>query len=150
MMTTDVDAVFVDTNVLVHANSRPSPLHAIAVEAMEFYASRGAEIWISRQILREYMAVVTRQQVFGGAHRLRAVLARVHEFESIFRVADETAETTRRLAQILAEVPAGGRQIHDANIVATMLCNGLTTLLTDTVADFRRFAGFVRVLPLQR
>ena len=32
----------------------------------------------------------------------------------------------------------GGRQIHDANIIATMLAYGELRLLTFNVADFRR------------
>jgi predicted nucleic acid-binding protein len=38
-----------------------------------------------------------------------------------------------------------GRQVHDANIVATMLANGITRLLTFNVADFRRFAALISV-----
>ncbi len=33
----------------------------------------------------------------------------------------------------------GGRQVHDANIVATMLAHGETRLLTANRSDFRRF-----------
>ena len=41
----------------------------------------------------------------------------------------------------------GGKQVHDANIVATMLAHGETRLLTFNQADFRRFAGLIEVLP---
>ena len=37
----------------------------------------------------------------------------------------------------------GGKQVHDANIVATMLAHGETRLLTFNQADFRRFAGLI-------
>ena len=32
-----------------------------------------------------------------------------------------------------------GKQVHDANIVATMLAHGVGRLLTFNVADFQRF-----------
>ena len=35
--------------------------------------------------------------------------------------------------------PVGGRQIHDANIVATMLAHGERRLLSFNGADFRRY-----------
>jgi predicted nucleic acid-binding protein len=35
--------------------------------------------------------------------------------------------------------------VHDANIVATMLANGIARLLTFNVTDFRRFADLVAV-----
>ena len=42
----------------------------------------------------------------------------------------------------------GGRQVHDANIVATMLVYGILPLLTNTTEDFTRFSSFIRLLPL--
>lgn len=40
-----------------------------------------------------------------------------------------------------------GSQVHDANIVATMLAHGLDRLLTFNSADFRRFAGVIELVP---
>jgi predicted nucleic acid-binding protein len=63
-------------------------------------------------------------------------------------VADETAEVTRRLRSLLDSIPAAGRQVHDANIVATMLAHGVGHLLTFNVADFHRFEPLIAVEPL--
>ena len=41
----------------------------------------------------------------------------------------------------------GGRQVHDANIVATMLAHGEGRLLTFNDADFRRFAELTEIVP---
>ena len=43
----------------------------------------------------------------------------------------------------------GGKQVHDANIVATMLVHDVPLLLTNNVSDFKRFADSVTVLPLE-
>jgi predicted nucleic acid-binding protein len=40
----------------------------------------------------------------------------------------------------------GGRQVHDANVVATILAHGELRLLTFNEADFRRFAGLIEVV----
>jgi len=53
MATTAADPVFVDTNILVFANTATAPFHAEAQAALQSFASSGAELWISRQILRE-------------------------------------------------------------------------------------------------
>jgi predicted nucleic acid-binding protein len=37
----------------------------------------------------------------------------------------------------------GGRQVHDANVVATMLAHGERRPLTFNEADFRRFAPLI-------
>lgn len=40
------------------------------------------------------------------------------------------------------------KPIHDANIVATMLAFGVRRLLTQNVADFRRYEPQIEILPL--
>ena len=43
---------------------------------------------------------------------------------------------------------ATGRQVHDANIVATMPDCGVRRLLTFNVMDFQRFALLIEIDPL--
>ena len=59
-MTTAADRVLVDTNVLVYASLRNSPWHVQAIQALHTELQSGREMWVSRQILREYLAVMTR------------------------------------------------------------------------------------------
>ena len=49
----------------------------------------------------------------------------------------------------MEEIPSGGKQVHDANIVATMLIYGIPQILTHNTADFARFSELITVLPLQ-
>ena len=44
MATTAADPVFVDTNILVHANTATAPFHAEAQAALRSLAASGAEI----------------------------------------------------------------------------------------------------------
>ena len=64
-------------------------------------------------------------------------------------VADETPEVTDQLLELLRTYPTRGKQVHDANIVATMLVNGVDTLLTMNVADFQRFHDRINLIPLR-
>jgi predicted nucleic acid-binding protein len=45
-------------------------------------------------------------------------------------------------------IRGSGRQVHDANVVATMLEHGVRRLLTFNAADFRRFARIIDIEPL--
>jgi len=49
----------------------------------------------------------------------------------------------------MEQITIGGKQVHDANIVATMLVYGIPQLLTHNPSDFARFSGLISVLPLQ-
>ena len=62
MATTVGDPVFVNTNVLVYSTRPLSAHHAAAARALARIGAGGATLWISPQILREYLAVVTRPQ----------------------------------------------------------------------------------------
>jgi hypothetical protein len=65
------------------------------------------------------------------------VLEQVRLFTEHFEVADDTTMVTAQLLTLLTELPGGGKQVHDANIVATMLAFDIPTLLTQNVGDFR-------------
>ena len=51
-----------------------------------------------------------------------------------------------RLVMLSRRYSFAGRQVHDANIVATMLAHGDRRLLTFNGADFRRFARVIEVI----
>ena len=57
-------------------------------------------------------------------------------------------QVVAQLLALLTEIPVAGRQVHDANIVATMLVYGVRRVLTHNTEDFVRFAAFIEVLPL--
>ena len=41
-----------------------------------------------------------------------------------------------------------GEQVHDANVIATMLAHGVGTVVTMSVADFARFERYVSLVEL--
>jgi predicted nucleic acid-binding protein len=108
----------------------------------------GIQFWVSRQILREYLASLTRPQIFTEPIAIARLAAEVRFFEDRFRVVEDNSQVTTRLLTLMEQIPVGGRQVHDANIVATMLVYGVGQLLTHNVADFNRFSEFITVLPL--
>ena len=68
-----------------------------------------------------------------------SVLQQTNDFCHTFNVADDTGNVTQQLLSLLKQYPSGGKQVHDTNIVAAMLANGITHLLTHNVKDFKRF-----------
>jgi predicted nucleic acid-binding protein len=136
---------FVDTNVLVYSMATRAPLRERARVAL---ANAGSEamLAVSRQVLREYLAVVTRQQNWGEALPLRVALADAEIFCRRFRVLDDGPAVWDELRELCRRFSFGGRQVHDANIVATMLAHGERRLLTFNDADFRRFAPPIEIV----
>ncbi len=62
--------------------------------------------------------------------------------------AEDGPLVTSNLLGLLTTFSIGGKQIHDASIVATMQFQGLRRILTDNVADFKRFQSLITVIPL--
>ncbi|MFO0848491.1 MAG: PIN domain-containing protein [Gemmataceae bacterium] len=147
-MTTAVDPIFVDTNVLIYARSAGSPFHAPAVARLHTLETAGVPLWIGRQMLREYLAGLTRPGATAPPIPLPDLVSDVRAFQQRFRIAEDGAAVTQHLEALLLAVPCGGRQVYDANIVATMLAYEIPNLLTHNVADFTRFASSITVVPL--
>lgn len=148
MATTDADPVFIDTNVLVYVSRPSAPEHIVAVAALAEIEASGCAVWISPQILREYLAVVTRPQATAPALPMADAIADIRRFQAAFAVTQEGAPVLERLLQLLQTHPAAGRQVHDANIVASMLVQGIARLLTFNAGDFRRFADLIQIRAL--
>ena len=148
METLDDRPLFVDTNVLVYANILAYPLHSAAAERIQSLLDAGVELWLSRQVLREFIAAVTRPQTYGNPQSIEIVVARIQTFQAQFQVAEDSPQVTAQLLNLLQQFPTAGRQVHDANIVATMLTAGVDRLLTHNVKDFDRFSTLITVIPL--
>ena len=118
---TGAEALFIDTNILIYANVVTAPLHEQALNAIKRAHQTGRPLWISRQVLREFIATRTRPQTFAQPSAPQVVIERVRYLEERFQVADDT------------------------NIVATMLAHDIPCLLTHNVKDFERFKEVIRI-----
>ena len=148
MTTTAAEPEFIDTNIFVYGVLTSSPLHAQAVQALEEREQAGVELWISRQILREYVSALTRGGISTPVVPMADMVTDLVAFQSRYRIAEDGQAVTDQFLMLLGSVPVGGKQVHDANIVATMLAHGLKRILTHNVADFRRFSPWIDVIPL--
>ncbi len=148
-MTND-SSVFIDTNILVYANLRLSPFHLKAQQQLQSFNEQGYELWISRQVLKEYLSAMTRQSNLTGTIPIASLVEDVRYFSRRFHLAEDGPSVTERLLNLIEQVTVGGRQVHDANIVATMQVYNIRQLLTHNTTDFTRFFEFITVLPLER
>jgi predicted nucleic acid-binding protein len=142
------DRIMLDTNVLLAATDEGRAEHRDALMIINDWAGEVA-LCTSGQILREYLAVATRPAERNGlglkpadaVSNVRAIRER-----TIFLAED--ARVTDRLQGLLADVECGGKQVHDANVVATMLTHGVGMVVTMNVADFARFERYVSLVGL--
>ncbi|MCI5159489.1 MAG: VapC toxin family PIN domain ribonuclease, partial [Candidatus Electrothrix sp. AUS1_2] len=112
------------------------------------FEKENAELFISRQVLREYLATMTRSDMLTEELPRESVIEAIRHFEEDFTVFDDVPGVTEQLLELAETVSVSGKQIHDANIVATMPVNDIHELFTHNVSDFKRFRPYIKVVPL--
>jgi predicted nucleic acid-binding protein len=138
-----------DTNVFLSATDQSRAEHRQAMLILNDWAGRGTTLYASGQIMREYLAVATRPADKNGLGLKQAdALANARAIRSRTSLLGEDAKVADRLLGLLDEIPCTGKQVHDANIVATMIEHGINTLVTINVADFSRFGQHITLIPL--
>ena len=138
--------MFIDTNILVKSRILEAPDHDIARARLERAFRNQEPMRISRQVLREYLSVVTRPQSWPIPITREDALDDVKRLMDAFEILEDGPVVTDLLIELCREVSVGGRQIHDANIVATMLAYGEGRLLTFNTADFRRYGDRIELV----
>lgn len=146
-MTMGAETVFIDTNILVYATDDESPFNAKSLGIIKRLMKDGVDIAICSQIVREYLVVLTRGLLPDDPAR-SAALHNVRKFLQAFTLLDENSESVARLQTILKNCSIGGKQIHDANIVAVMQVHGVKRLLTYNLDDFKKFDQWIEILGL--
>jgi predicted nucleic acid-binding protein len=139
--------ICVDTNVLVYATVDAAPRHARAWATID--RVRGSErLLMTGQILREYLVVTTHPRFVPGPLSLAAALAGIDSFLTSMSLLAESGASARLALDLIRRHNIVGPAIHDANIAATILANGVKRIVTDNGADFRRFAPDIEVVDL--
>ncbi len=142
MAMTAGDRLFCDTNVLLSAVDARRALHGHALQVLNVLPNQGVELCVSGQIIREFLAVCTRPvDVNGLGLSIRLAVRNAEAIVERSTILEETRRVTERLLRIAQTAKCTGKQLHDANLVATMQEHGLTRLVSDNLSDFRRFGG---------
>ena len=145
----DDRAVLVDTNVLLSATAPLRPLHPAALVVLNDWPNQGTPLVTSSQILREYLVVATRPAEANGLGLGAAeALSNMVAFRGRMRLLVESEAALDRLRALIAAYDCKGKQIHDANVVASALTSGVARLVTANVGDFTRFARELEVIDL--
>ena len=138
--------MFMDTNVLILSRFPRSPGHAAARRLLGQAATGFGGVRISRQVLREFLVAATRPQPWGQARPMDEALRGVAWMQDHFEILEDGPHVTAHWVALCRDVPVAGKQVHDANIVATMLAHGERRLATLNAKDFRRYGDRIEIV----
>lgn len=141
--------VFLDTNILLRMILTQMNHHAEVDALVKRTIREGAELWISGQVIREFIVQATHPRTLAEPLTIEQVVREIEAMKPLFQIADETAAVRDKLLELLQQYPTQGKQVHDANIVATMLAYEIDTLLTLNVGDLKRFGDRIKIVSLE-
>lgn len=139
--------VFVDTNVWVARIIEDHVFYERANNVLNSLVEKENLLCISGQVIRELISVCTVSRFLSRPlnwgelqQELDAIL-----IQTMILIENETS--IRMLIDLGSRYQVQGKQIHDANIVATMLTHGINRLVTFNPGDFKRFDEIELVVP---
>jgi len=134
--------VFVDTNILIYSTFEDfePEKHLQCVDTLNRLLQAETILFVSSQILREYFAISTNRNIFKKPLTSKQATAKMKEFLARFTLVYEKESTIHALISLIGKYAISRQKIHDMNIVATMVDNDITNLLTYNVKDFSQIS----------
>ena len=137
--------IFLDTNTLIYLKFASLGFHKNTKSIFLNLAEHNNTFYISNQVLREYISSCTREKF----HRFyEEVLFDCEELKQTFKVLEDIEKVSISLLNLCKNYKVSGKQVHDANIVATMESFSIPYILTANVNDFTRFGDLINIIPI--
>jgi predicted nucleic acid-binding protein len=136
---------FLDTNSLIYLKFSSLSFHQSTKSIFLSLTERNNKFYISNQILREYISSCTREKLHKSYEEL---IFDCEEFIQVFEVLEDTKQVSISLLELCKKYQVNGKQVHDANITASMIANSIPYILTANVADFKRFSDLIKIIPI--
>ena len=136
---------FLDTNSLIYLKFSSLSFHQSTKSIFLSLTERNNKFYISNQILREYISSCTREKLHKSYEELNFDC---EEFKQVFEVLKDTKQVSISLLELCKKYQVNGKQVHDANITASMIANSIPYILTANVADFKRFSDLIKIIPI--
>jgi len=133
--------IFIDTNILIYHTFEDfeTEKHQTVTATFEQLQQQHARFYISSQIVREFVAIVTNGKIFRTPLQPDDVIVKINEFQQSFTILFDTEHSFEVLKRLIARHAIIKAHIHDANIAATVIANHLDALWTYNTKDFVQF-----------
>lgn len=133
------DNILIDTNILIYSTGGQSPFFTASQAAIANYVNSNYAIWLSRQVIREYLVVKSRLMLDEKKYDELVLFKEMKYLSDNYFIADEINSTTHILGKLVEKYKIAGKQIHDANIIATCIDNNIFNILTNNPNHFKRY-----------
>jgi predicted nucleic acid-binding protein len=131
----------VDTNILLRFADRTHPLHNNIRSQIRQRREMGDQPVATAQNYIEFWNVLTRPLARNGFGLTPSDADRFLQLiERLFPLLSDSPAVYPEWRRLVCQYGVSGVQVHDVKLVAAMLANQITTIMTLNVSDFRRYA----------
>ncbi len=132
--------VLIDTNVLVYSTDEDSRFHE---EAQNILFESDFELITTIKNISEFLAVVTKGK--APALSVNDALSIVTEFQNQMIILYPDADSFAQFQQLLRKYKPRGLKVHDFEIAAIALANGIDKISTFNKKDFTNIEEIILV-----
>lgn len=127
--------MIVDSNILVYSIDKYSPKHS---KAQKFLEENLNILEIAHQNIFETLRVITYPK-FPNPMKLKDAIDAVERILKVCSIISPNWKTQSITLELIKKYKLSSDIIFDAYLAATALSNGINTIATDNVKDFKRF-----------
>lgn len=140
-------AYLIDTKIALRLADITDPDYRLITNAIAVLSRKGEALYYTQQTRREFWNVCTRPATVNGRGMTtgEAILA-LGVIDNFLSYLPDSPATGPIWDRLVRQYDVKGRAVHDAQLVASMLANGMTHILTLNGADFQRYNSEIHVL----
>lgn len=137
-----------DTNVVMRFCNPSDVQHELATDAISRLLMQSDECLLVTQVIIEFWVVATRPtQVNGLGWTVEQTRSTIDHLLDRFPFLEESPQIFPNWLNLVTTNRVMGKRTHDARIIATMLANGITHLLTFNPSDFAGISSITIIHP---
>lgn len=148
----NISPILLDSNVLVYSQNTQSKYYKQAQAALDQAINGNLKACLALQNITEAIAILTDAKRFSHPLSHREIIKLLNIFSNLehFKWIFPNSNTVELLSEWFQNGLVGkSQQIFDAQLAATMLSNGVKTILTANTKDFAQFPG-IEVIDLRK
>lgn len=137
-----------DTNVVVRFCNPSDVQHQLASNSVSRLLVRSDECFLTTQVIIEFWVVATRSsQVNGLGWTVEQTRSIVDQLLDRFPLLEDSPQIFSNWLNLVTTNRVMGKRTHDARLIAVMIANGITQLLTFNPSDFAGVPGITVTHP---
>jgi predicted nucleic acid-binding protein len=137
-----------DTNVVMRFCNPSDVQHQLATDAISRLLAQADECFLATQVIVEFWVVATRPtEVNGLGWTIEQTRSIIDQLLDRFPLLEESPQIFPNWLNVVTTGKVMGKRTHDARIIAAMLANGITHILTFNPSDFTGMSNITIIHP---